>query len=76
MLILDMKNGRFMSVNGELQFSFALNTELTVGKKAEKLRVKVDGAKLRVTEDYLYDLPPGGLQGEGPAVPPPSPAGK
>jgi hypothetical protein len=74
MLILDVKDGRFMNVSGELQFSFALNTELTVGGKVEKLRVKVDGAKLRVTEDYLYDLPPGGLQGKGQA--PPLPAGK
>jgi hypothetical protein len=74
MLILDLKDGRFLNVNGELQFSFALNTELTVGGKVEKLRVKVDGAKLRVTEDYLYDLPPGGLQGKGQA--PPLPAGK
>ena len=53
--ILDLKNKRVQSVNGGLQFTFSLNTSLEKGGKAQKLRVKVDNAKLGVTEDLFYD---------------------
>lgn len=57
--ILDLKNKRVQSVNGDLQLSFGLNTSLAKGGKAQKLRVKVDNAKLSVTEDMFYDAPKG-----------------
>lgn len=58
--ILDLKNKRVQSLNGDLHFSFGLNTSLEKGGKAQKLRVKVDNAKLGVTEDMFY----GGLKGK------------
>ncbi len=57
--VLDLKKGRVQSVNGDLQLSFGLNTMLEKGGKAQKLRVKVDNAKLGVTEDMFYDAPKG-----------------
>ncbi len=58
--ILDLKNKRVQSVNGDIQLSFGLNTSLEKGGNAQKLRVKVDNAKLGVTEDLFYD----GLKGK------------
>jgi hypothetical protein len=57
--VLDLKKGRVQNLKGDIQISFGINTSLDKGGKVQKLRVRVDNAKLSVTEDMLYDMPNG-----------------
>ncbi len=58
-VILDLKNGRVQSLAGDLLMSLSLNTKLEKDGKEQVLRVKVDNANMRITEDLMYDPPIG-----------------